>query len=201
MCRGWILTGKINPRPLQILRGFFIYSGMLKYANTQIGFQEFPGETTLLINITGCPCHCEGCHSAYLAEDKGEKLTFEVLNKMINDNLGAITCVGIMGGDCNHDDVEKVARFINDMNSIKSNPRHIVKIGWYSGRDDVSDVDFSFFDYIKTGHYDKEVGPLSSPTTNQRMLKLTRRFVSDGWTHHYEVVRKEDITHMFQVKK
>ena len=43
---------------------------MLKYANTQLGFREFPGEVALLINISGCPNKCKGCHSSYLLEDK-----------------------------------------------------------------------------------------------------------------------------------
>ena len=47
---------------------------MLKYVNTAITFAEFPDEISLLINISNCPCHCKGCHSAYLAEDIGEPL-------------------------------------------------------------------------------------------------------------------------------
>ena len=37
---------------------------MLKYVNTGIVFQEIPDEVTLAINISGCPCHCPGCHFA-----------------------------------------------------------------------------------------------------------------------------------------
>ena len=48
---------------------------MIKYVNTEVVFQEIPDETTLAINISGCPCHCPGCHSSYLWEDVGTPLT------------------------------------------------------------------------------------------------------------------------------
>lgn len=173
---------------------------MLKFASTQIGFQEFPGEITLLINITNCPCHCEGCHSPYLAEDKGENLTYEKLHEMYARNHGAITCIGIMGGDCSHDDVEKLARFINDLNLLQSTGP-MVKVGWYSGRDNVDDIDKSYFDYMKTGHYDRKAGPLNSPTTNQKMIRQTRKFVTSGWDHRFEITDSQDITWMFWEKE
>ena len=55
----------------------------MKYCETAITFSEVPDEVTLCINISNCPCHCKGCHSAYLAEDIGEELTFEVLQTPI----------------------------------------------------------------------------------------------------------------------
>lgn len=48
---------------------------MVKYTDSQVTFREIPDEITLCINISGCPNHCEGCHSSYLAEDIGTKLT------------------------------------------------------------------------------------------------------------------------------
>ncbi len=47
---------------------------MLKYVDTAIVFSEIPGEITLAINISGCPNHCQGCHSKYLWKDYGEIL-------------------------------------------------------------------------------------------------------------------------------
>lgn len=37
---------------------------MLKYTDTRVTFSEVPDEVTLCINISGCLCHCEWCHSA-----------------------------------------------------------------------------------------------------------------------------------------
>ena len=50
----------------------------MKYLNTEIGFIEFPNEISLLINITNCPFHCEGCHSPELWENIGIELTKQV---------------------------------------------------------------------------------------------------------------------------
>jgi predicted enzyme involved in methoxymalonyl-ACP biosynthesis len=47
---------------------------MLKYVDTKVVFVEVPDEITLAISISGCPCFCEGCHSAYLAKDIGKEL-------------------------------------------------------------------------------------------------------------------------------
>lgn len=49
---------------------------MIKYYNTDIVFQEIPGEVTLAINLTRCPFKCKGCHSTHLQQDIGEELDF-----------------------------------------------------------------------------------------------------------------------------
>ena len=71
---------------------------MVKYVETFIGLREVPDEIALCINISGCPNHCEGCHSSYLAEDIGTELTFEELEKLIKQNSG-ISTICFMGGD------------------------------------------------------------------------------------------------------
>lgn len=71
---------------------------MLHYINTDIVFQEFPDEVTLAINVSGCPCHCPGCHSQFLWADRGHDLTTEALSALILQAKDTITCVGFMGG-------------------------------------------------------------------------------------------------------
>ena len=56
----------------------------MKYTDTQIGFQEFPDEISLLINISNCPFHCPGCHSPELWEDVGTELNYDEVEKLIN---------------------------------------------------------------------------------------------------------------------
>ena len=56
---------------------------MLKYANTDIVFQEIPDEVTLAINITNCPCHCPGFHSHYLWEDIGLPLDTDAIDAFV----------------------------------------------------------------------------------------------------------------------
>lgn len=140
---------------------------MLKYVNTAITFAEFPDEISLLINISNCPCHCEGCHSAYLAEDIGEPLDYIALTKIIIDSNKGITCVGLMGGDSDPEWIDKLAEFIKTSSELK--------VGWYSGRNYLpSEIDIKFFDYIKLGPYIKEYGGLQSPSTNQHLYQIEK---------------------------
>ena len=84
---------------------------MLKFVDTKVVFQEIPDEVTLAINISNCPCHCEDCHSSYLAEDIGETLTTDKLRKLIDNNKG-ISCVAFMGGDSHPHLVHLFAMYI-----------------------------------------------------------------------------------------
>lgn len=156
---------------------------MIKYYDAMVVFEEIPDEITIAINITNCPCHCKGCHSKFLWEDVGTELTFEELGKLIKKNDG-ITCVCFMGGDAD----------INGINSLAEHVRSAfsgIKIGWYSGRDELSkEINASLFDYIKIGRYDEKYGPLNSEKTNQRLYKVNKK---SG--------KLSDITHKFWRKK
>lgn len=140
---------------------------MLKYVNTAVTFAEFPDEISLLINISGCPCHCEGCHSSYLAEDIGEPLDYIAITKLIINSNKGITCVGLMGGDSDPEWINNLAEFIKISSELK--------VGWYSGRNYLpSKIDIRFFDYIKLGPYIKEYGGLQSPNTNQHLYQIEK---------------------------
>ncbi len=155
---------------------------MLKFANHDVVFQEVPDQITLAINISNCPNHCPGCHSKYLWKDVGDELNKNALERLISKNEG-ITCVCFMGGDQAPAEVSQLASFVK-----QKYPK--LKVGWYSGKEEISPaIDIRSFDYVKTGRYDEKCGPLSSPTTNQRMVKR----LADG--------RLETITHFFQKKK
>ena len=154
---------------------------MLKYVDTLVGFAEIPNEISLCINISNCPCHCIGCHSSYLAEDIGEPLDLQHLTDLIDSNKG-ISCVCLMGGDANPSEIDDIAQ------NIKQYYPNL-KVGWYSGRDYISeDIDLENFDYVKYGHYDKDKGPLNSRTTNQVMLEI--KVI-------YNRIFKKDITSKF----
>lgn len=138
---------------------------MLKFHNFDIVFQEIPGETTLAFNITGCPVHCEGCHSTHLWEDKGEPLTREALLDVYGQYSSGVTCIAIMGGDADPAEVSALAGYIkNDMH---------LKSAWYSGRSEISQqVSLCNFDFIKVGPYIEKLGGLKSPSTNQRLYAV-----------------------------
>lgn len=144
---------------------------MLKYVDTRVVFRELPDEITLAINLSGCPCHCEGCHSPYLAGDVGTELNYAALEKLIKSNNG-ITAICFMGGDGDPKAVYDLAR-------MARNSHPDIKIGWYSGRSKLPGWFYPLyrgnvvFDYIKLGPYIPKYGGLDNTTTNQRLYKIT----------------------------
>ena len=70
-----------------------------------------------------------------------------------------------MGGDAAPHEVAALAAYIH-----QCYPHH--KVAWYSGRQYIPHtLDRQQFDYIKVGPYNAHLGPLTSPRTNQRMLR------------------------------
>lgn len=136
---------------------------MLKYFNVMVVFEEVPNEISLAINITNCPYRCEGCHSPFLQKDIGTLLTTKELDRLIKINDG-ITCICLMGGDVEHDYVCELAKHIKE--KYKD-----LKVCWYSGADEI-DCTTEYFDYIKIGHYDNNLGPLNNEKTNQKFYRI-----------------------------
>ena len=149
----------------------------MKYVETRIAFAEVPDEITLAINISNCPCHCEGCHSAYLAADIGTPLDEESLAQLLCRHSG-VSCVAFMGGDADAARVSELAAMVK---------RAGLKTCWYSGRQELSPlIDVKHFDYIKLGPYIPSKGGLDCKTTNQRLYRI-----------HANGQQKEDITPLF----
>lgn len=154
---------------------------MLKYANHDIVFQEFPDEVTLAVNLSCCPNGCPGCHSAWLQGDVGEVLTEERLWALAESYRGEVTCVALMGGD---NDPETVMHLLR---SLRRRSGDALRTGWYSGRAALpACFDPTCTDYVKTGPYRANLGPLSQRTTNQRLYRISR--------HDHSLT---DITHRF----
>ena len=154
---------------------------MLKIASFDIVFQEIPGEVTLALNLSGCPCHCPGCHSKHLWEDIGEELNKELLDGFIARYGSMITCVCFMGGDQAPEEVAQWAEYIKGLSGEAG-----LKTAWYSGRTSFPRNPRAL-DYLKLGPYIESLGGLKSPKTNQRLYKR----VGDEW---------QDITSSFWKK-
>lgn len=137
---------------------------MLKYVEAKVVFSEIPEEITLAISISNCPNRCIGCHSKELWTDIGKELNTKEIRSLIESNKG-ITCVCFLGGDSEPRTVESLAHYIKEHYSP-------LKTAWYSGKDFLR-VSLEEFDYVKVGSFNKELGPLSSPTTNQKLYKIT----------------------------
>lgn len=156
---------------------------MLKYIDTKVVFREVPDETTLAINISGCPFSCRGCHSDYLQYDAGALLTTLELDYLICANDG-ITCVAFMGGD---GDVKALSKLFAHVETKYPT----LKIAWYSGSNKPEEYKIiKNLDYYKYGAYIMSNGPLSSPTTNQKFCKVHTDYVN-------KTVELEDITYRF----
>ena len=151
---------------------------VLKYTNSDIVFQEIPGEVALAVNVSGCPCRCPGCHSPYLWRDDGQPLTTDAVDSLVDRCDGNITCVAVMGGDAHPDEVDGLMQHLRQRYPW-------LRTAWYSGRSLLSKaVDLRNFDYVKLGPYLAHLGNLRNPKTNQRLYR-----VSDG--------AMQDITSLF----
>ena len=150
---------------------------MLKVASFDIVFQEIPGEVTLALNLSNCPCHCPGCHSVHLAEDIGRVLDEELMADLLNRYGKQITCVAFMGGDAAPEEVAEWAMELKTRG---------FKTAWYSGRTGFP-RDPRGLDYLKLGPYIEALGGLKSEKTNQRLYQR----VGDEW---------KDITSVFWKK-
>ena len=156
---------------------------MLKYVDTLVGFREIPDEIALCINISNCPCKCEGCHSSYLAEDIGKELTITELDRLITSNKG-ISCVSFMGGDSDHREVNYLASHVR-------NKHPELKTAWYSGRAYISPgIELENFDFIKIGPYLEDNGSLDNPNTNQRMYEVRKFNVNTSNLGLFDITRK-----------
>ena len=154
---------------------------MLRFANYDIVFQEIPGEVTLAINISNCPNCCQGCHSPYLMENKGEVLDENLLTGLLEKYGNAITCVCFMGGDSSPEDVEKLSDFLHK----KTN--HKIKTGWYSGKSALPEnCSLAHFNYIKLGPYIELLGGLDSASTNQRFYRIENETMFDMTSCFYK---------------
>ncbi len=140
---------------------------MVRYDDFDVVFAEIPGETTLAVNITGCPNRCPGCHSPHLQTDTGRELDDAELTALLCRYGRSVTCVAFMGGDAAPHEIARLARRVRTEFPA-------LRTGWYSGRAALPEgFDIRAFDYVKLGPWIEERGPLTSPTTNQRLYRIT----------------------------
>lgn len=145
----------------------------MKYYNCDIVFAEIPDETTLAINLTGCPNRCPGCHSPHLQQDIGTLLDDRELDFLLGRYGRCITCVCFMGGDAAPAEVASLAASVRRICPW-------LRTAWYSGCDSLqAAAGTAAFDYIKTGRYEEKLGPLDSPSTNQRLYRIEGGHVHD----------------------
>ena len=153
---------------------------MIKYVPqaTSVVLEEIPGKVSLAIDVTNCPMRCPGCHSPFLQTDTGEELTTEVIDALIADNFG-VNCYLFFGEGQDDDAFLDLAWYIRD-----NYPD--LDLALYSGRPEVPGTYWRVFHYIKTGPYIEKLGPLNSPSTNQRLYKVEGRSRIDITSRFWE---------------
>ena len=143
---------------------------------TSIVIEEIPDKVTLAVDISNCQGTCEGCHSPFLKDDIGSELTPEVVDRLIADNFG-VNCFLLLGEGDDMEALLEIAGYIRERYPS-------IEIALYSGRREVEQFIYDAFDYVKTGPYIAERGPLNERTTNQRLYHhgedITARFWHKG---------------------
>ena len=154
---------------------------MIKYVPemTSVVMEEIPDRVSLAVEISNCRGNCLGCHSPFLRKDIGRELTADIIDRLVADNFG-VNCFLFLGEGRDPEALLDLADHVRSKGLLAA---------VYSGREEVEEVFWDHFDYIKLGPYRPECGPLNSPTTNQR---LYRRSEEGEW---------EDITFRLQARR
>ena len=149
---------------------------MIKYVPemTSVVLEEIPDRVSLAVDISNCRGNCEGCHSPFLKKNIGRELTSDVIDALVADNFG-VNCFLFLGEGRDPEALLDLADHVRSLG---------LEAAVYCGREVVEDIYWDHFDYIKLGPYKPALGPLNSPTTNQRLYH-----VIDG--------QPEDITDRF----
>ena len=142
----------------------------MKYTEAIVTFQEVPGEVSLTFSISGCPLRCSNCHSPHLREHIGTPLTPSEFTRLLDEqtsphtNLSNITCVCFLGGDQFPSDIIPLLKICKERN---------LKSCIYTGHTTIDPRILEHLTYQKLGPYIESAGPLTSPTTNQRFIRVS----------------------------
>lgn len=155
---------------------------MIRYISHALTFAEVPDEVTLCLNVSNCPHRCPGCHSPELREDVGRDL-LEALPGLLVKYGNDITCVCFMGEG---NDMEALCQCLAMVR------RHGLLTCLYTGCQKPSAVlrAIPYLDYLKLGPYDSSLGGLASPSTNQRMYRLTFEPSNPGYPSFHDITWK-----------
>ena len=136
---------------------------MIKYVPemTSVVMEEIPDRVTLAVDISNCRGECVGCHSPSLREDIGEPLTEEVIGALVKDNFG-VDCFLFLGEGRDPETLVSLAAYVRSQG---------LAAALYSGRTELEPFIWDAFDYVKTGPFIPERGPLNDPDTNQRLYR------------------------------
>lgn len=153
-------------------------SNNLFFSNPQVVLQEVPDELSLAISISGCNLGCSGCHSSETWDKSyGSELTDTILRNLLTKHKH-ISCLLIYDGMHNVDRLTELLVIAKSFN---------LKTAMYTGLDVLEPELINLLDYYKLGKYNKQLGGLSSTTTNQRLYKV----IQPSTIHQYNFQSKQ----------
>lgn len=136
----------------------------MRYAFTDVVFQEVPDEISLLFFICGCPHRCPGCHSASLwREEQGLELSADVYCAWLDRYQGLVSCILFFGGEWWPDELIQLLKLAQSRG---------FKTCLYTGLNAVSPELQQHLNYLKTGPWMARLGGLDQPGSNQKFISL-----------------------------
>jgi anaerobic ribonucleoside-triphosphate reductase activating protein len=135
-----------------------------KFTKYQIVFQEHPWHVSLLFEISNCPHKCEGCHSPELQNDIGFDLTEDIFLKILSKYETLFDNVIFFGGENFKEEL---------INLLKICKRKGINTTLWTGSSNVDDDILRYLDYLKTGEYREDLGPIGTSNTNQKYFRIS----------------------------
>lgn len=130
-----------------------MYLKLLNYTDT---LSEIPGELCLTLSLDECPHGCPECFWDNF-KGQGKLVDYHSLLRKYQDKG---YCVVFLGGDW-LPNIEDYFRLAKDLG---------FKVAFYTGLSEWKRI--NYLDYLKTGPYIRELGPLGSEKSNQKLINL-----------------------------
>ncbi len=133
----------------------------LNTEHLDISLQEVPGHLSLCMWLSGCGNKCKGCSTPELQGNGGIRIGFDDFKSLLKTKGKGCSCICFLAGD-------KQKALLNFAEEAKNQG---FKTAVYTGSDIIPDNYIQHFDYIKYGSWNENLGPLTSLTTNQKMIR------------------------------
>lgn len=130
-----------------------------------VSFKEHPDYLNLTLFISGCPRACKGCSWHSIKVD-AHKFDEEAFTQLLSNYKNKIENVVFLGGDWLGKGLLPFIKIAHSFN---------FSVCLYSGADSITELDAEVLknlEWLKLGSWKADLGPLTSPTTNQRFYKL-----------------------------
>ena len=154
---------------------------MIYYTEADLSPYEVPNEQSLCIYISGCQENCYHCHYPDLRRVNYGTPLKDNFQKLLTLYFHQATCICFLGeGENTLQSRAELTMFARQARVAGK------KTCLYSGRNVNIEEWMKIFDYVKAGSFQKDLGGLDSPTTNQMFYKKCtngtyQNITSDFW--------------------